>query len=87
MGILTLGSQTNLKIKMSQPTLNIPKVNGYKKYSTLSHQSRTTSVDTREIGKLSWGVTLNKNTTVRNPDQSGNENVITHPQHTKVKRL
>ena len=32
----------------------------------------TTSVDTREIGKLFYGVTLNENTTLPNPDQSGN---------------
>ena len=43
-----------------------------KKYLTLSHQSRTTALYTRDIGKLLLGVTLNENTTVPNPDQSIN---------------
>ena len=43
-----------------------------KKYSTMSHQPRTTSVYNKEIGKLFQGVTLNENTTVPNPDQSAN---------------
>ena len=38
----------------------------------MSHQTSTASVDTREIGKLFLGVTLNEYTIVWNPDQSGN---------------
>ena len=45
-------TQTNSEIKMSQPILNIQKLNGYKKYSTSSHQPWTASVDTRDLGKL-----------------------------------
>ena len=52
MKIPQFGTQTNPEIKMSQPILNIQKLNAYKKYSTLLHQPRTASVDTRDIGKL-----------------------------------
>ena len=52
MKILQFETQTNPEIKMSQPILNIQKLNTYKKYSTLLHQSGTASVDTRDIGKL-----------------------------------
>ena len=48
------------------------KLNTYKKYSTSSHQPRTASVDTRDIGKLFYGVTLNDYTTVWKPHQSTN---------------
>ena len=52
MRILQFETQTNPEIKMSQPILNIQKLNAYKKYSTSSHQPGTASVDTRDIGKL-----------------------------------
>ena len=52
MKILQFKTQTNSQIKMSQPIPNIQKLNGYKKYWTLSHQPGTASVDTRDIGKL-----------------------------------
>ena len=52
MGILQFRSHTNSQIKMSYPFLNIQKLNGYKKYSTLSHQPGTTPVHTRDIGNL-----------------------------------
>ena len=70
MAILQFGTQTNLEIKMSQPTLNIQKLNAYKKYSTFSHRPGTASVDSRDIGKLFYGVALDGHTTVWNPDQS-----------------
>ena len=72
MRILQFGTQTNSEIKMSQPILNIQKLNAYKKYSALPHPPGTASVDTRDIGKLLYSVTLDGHTTVRNPDQSGN---------------
>ena len=72
MRIIQFGTQTNLEIKMSQPIANIQNLNAYKKYSTSSHQPRTASLDTRDLGKLFYSVTLNENTTVRNPDQFGN---------------
>ena len=68
MRILQFQTQTNPEIKMSLPTLNIQKINSYKKYSTLFHQPRTTSVYTKEVGNLFLGVSLNENTTVLNPD-------------------
>ena len=52
MAILQFGTKTNPEIKMSQPTLNIQKLNAYKKYSTSSHPPMTASVHTRDIGKL-----------------------------------
>ena len=48
------------------------RLNTYKKYSTSSHQPRTASVDTRDIEKLFYGVTLTGYTTVQKPHQSGN---------------
>ena len=72
MATLQFKSQTNPEIKMSQPTLNIQKLNTYKKYSTSFHQPGNTSVDTREIEKLFQAVTLNGHTTVRKPHQSEN---------------
>ena len=72
MRILQFRTKTNSEIKMSQPIPNIQKLNAYKKYSTSSHQPGTASVDTTDIGKLFYGVTLNENTTVQNPDQFGN---------------
>ena len=53
MRILQFGTQTNSEIKMSQPILNIQKLNAYKKYSTLSHQPRTASLDTRDLENYS----------------------------------
>ena len=52
MGILQFRSHTNPQIKMSYPILNIKKLNGYKKYSTLSHQPGTPSLHTRDIENL-----------------------------------
>ena len=37
---------------MSQPTLNIQRLNAYKKYSTSLHPPVTASVDTRDLEKL-----------------------------------
>ena len=53
MRILQFGTQTNSEIKMSQPILNIQKLNAYKKYSTLSHQPGTASLDTRDLENYS----------------------------------
>ena len=67
MRIIQFGTRTNSEIKMSQPIPNIQNLNAYKKYSTSSgHQPRTASLDTRDLGKLFQGVTLNENTTVQN---------------------
>ena len=52
MRILQFGTQSNPEIKMSQPILNIQKLNAYKKYSTSLHQPGTASVDTEDLGKL-----------------------------------
>ena len=52
MKILQFETPTNSEIKMSQPILNIQKLNAYKKYSTSSHQPWTAPVDTRDLGKL-----------------------------------
>ena len=72
MAMPQFGTQTNPEIKKSQPTLNIQKLNAYKKYSTSLHPPMTASVDTRDIGKLLYSVTLDGHTTVWNPDQFGN---------------
>ena len=52
MKILQFQTQTNSEIKMSQPILNIQKLNAYKNYSTSLHQPLTAPVDTRDLGKL-----------------------------------
>ena len=52
MRILQFKTETDPEIKMSQPILNIQKLNAYKKYSTSSHQPDTASVDTKDLGKL-----------------------------------
>ena len=40
------------KLKCHNPLSTYKKLNGYKKYSTLSHQPRAAFGDTRDIGKL-----------------------------------